>query len=87
MVNHVFNRGILKLLNNDLQIKKLYKAVFEQLNIVDYSANSVYNGDDLVWYEDADKNLYLLKCIIPSNSLEPNTTGTDRDLKESGWEN
>lgn len=87
MVNHVFNRGVLKLLNNDLEIQKLYKQVFGQLNIVDYSPNNVYNGDDLVWYQDLDKNLYLLKCITPNNRIPPNTTGTDKDLKNSGWEN
>ena len=93
MINNVFNRNFRTLLQNDKKLNELYKKVFSQLNISDYSSAVKYDVGDMVWYEQ-DGKLYVLKCIS-DQAIEPNITllsedpvkPSDGDLKKSGWEN
>lgn len=91
MVNPVFNRNAKTLLENDIQLQELYKRVFDQLHINDWSASVKYNVGDIVWYADSGR-LYLLKCILDGNMQEPairfdGVNPSDLYLKVSGWEN
>lgn len=75
------------LLQNDIQLNELYKRVFNQLHIADYSPTHSYDAGDLVWYQDSDKNLYLLRSTRSENTTQPNITSVEDDLRDSGWEN
>lgn len=87
VVTHVLNRGIRTLFNNDVQIFALYKKIFSQLNIVDYSSKSIYNAGDLVWFRDQNGSLWLLRCTRDNNDEMPNTLDDDVALGQSGWNN
>ena len=92
LLNHVFNRNAKKLLSNDLKLYELYKKVFNQLLIKDYSANATYQNGDFIWFLDSSSHLYLLKCIVDNNNKTPDirlngTQPIDVYLKMSGWEN
>jgi len=68
MVSHVMNRGIRTLLDNDISLAQMYKAVFSKMQIVDYISGDKYDSGDLVWYLDnASGYLYLLRCVVPQN--------------------
>lgn len=90
LVNHVLNRSAKKLLENDIELHKLYRAVFNQVNIVDYAHGMTYNAGDLVWHV-FNGELYLLKCTVNNNSTTPNIQldngrPIESLLKLSGWE-
>ena len=96
MVNHVFNRNVKTLLQNDIALYELYKKVFSQLNIADYNSSTTYQVGDFVWFK-YDNQLYLLKCIVNNNTSAPaidienpsaeHPQPSDIKLKQSGWEN
>lgn len=91
IISHVINRNAKKLLENDLMLYELYKKVFGQLLVSDYSPSAVYQNGDFVWLVENGR-LYLLKCIVDNNSLRPNiklsnSQPVDALLKMSGWEN
>lgn len=91
MSNYVFNRNAKKLLENDLALYELYKKVFSQANIKEYSPSATYYAGDFVWFSE-DGRLYLLMCIIDGNTKRPNvqlngTEPIEAFLKATGWEN
>ncbi len=94
MVNAVFNRNAQVLLENDIALEKLYKAVFAQMHITEYSKKRAYSAGDFVWYTFNSK-LYLLKCTVDNNTNVPaivfthpgDTNPADIELNASGWEN
>ena len=91
MVNAVFNRNAKTLLSNDLALYELYKRVFANVNISDYNPSATYSIGDFVWFKYNNK-LYLLRCIINNNTMEPHIyiedgKPSDMYLKQSGWEN
>lgn len=82
MLHHVFNRGTQVLLSNDIALHEFYKQMLSQLDIVDYTKGNSYPVGKLVWFQDYDKKLYLLRCILPDNANEPNS----KNFQRSGWE-
>lgn len=90
LINQTMNRSLIELWENDnVALYELNKAIFNQLNIVEYTKGMSYSVGDLVWYKDANSKTYLLKCIRQNNTTQPNTTGIDEDfsLNNSGWKN
>lgn len=93
MVSHVMNRGIRQLLDNDMSLNEMYRAVFSKMQIVNYTSEDLYDSGDLVWYLDnASGDLYLLRCVVPQNSNDPGTARVDgklddNELKALGWVN
>ena len=78
-----------------MQLEKLNKLIFSQLNISEYVKGNKYNAGDLVWYKDSEKRTFLLRCIKQENTDEPNTSAIEDEytkygndvLLRSGWEN
>ena len=85
MMNHVINRNLIKLIDNDINLHNYYTMVLNSLNISDYdSKNLPYRIGSLVWYRKGG-DLFLLKCIKQENE-EPYTNSND-EFVDSGWKN
>lgn len=80
IASYAFNRENKKLIQNDKALLDLYKQILKNLKISDWVEGEIYNVGRYVWYR-ANGWLYLLKCIIPSNSQQPNLEMDAEDLK------
>ena len=85
MMNHVINRNLIKLIDNDVNLQNYYTMILNSLNISDFDEKNVpYKIGSLVWYRLND-NLFLLKCIRQENEV-PYLNSND-EFVDSGWKN
>lgn len=91
VIGAVMDRSIVELNRNDISLDALNKIVFSKIGISDYLAANTYGPGQLVWYNDKNGNLFLLRCIKENNTTPPNVQANDPlsdvFLNQSGWEN
>lgn len=90
------NRNFKKLLDNDLALVEFYKQVFDKLDIgefVDPAVSGVpYEYDQIVWFQDKKKDLWLLRCIFdenwdsPQRAIDEAASGKAPNFRKYGWE-
>lgn len=87
----VMDRSIYELNANSIALSTLNRAIFSMIGITDYLPGIAYNNGNLVWYNDGDGDLFLLRCIAKNNKKTPdirkNDPLSDVWLNESGWDN
>ena len=89
------NRNFQKLLENDKLLSDFYKRVFDELDIGEYVDPKVsgipYEYDDIVWFQDSNKDLWLLRCVTDDNQNSPQlavseANGAVPNFRKYGWE-
>ena len=80
-------RNIQKLIENDVEIEKIYTELTSYTKIKVYEEGKTYDVFDVVWYfNPKTRKLYLLRNIIENNSIPP-----ERDMdkgntfEDNGW--
>jgi len=65
------NRNIKKLLDNDIELNKLYIKIFGGLDIAEYVQGRQYSFGKIIWFQDRTKKLWLLQCVRDGNAESP----------------
>lgn len=82
ITTHTVNRNIRKLLDNDLALNGVYSSIFGQAQIGEYIEGNTYSFNQLVWFMDDDKQLYILRSLSDGNSNKPRKPFTDYDWND-----
>jgi len=86
------NRNIMKLLDNDKALNQLYIEIFGGLDIAEYVPGRQYSFGKIVWFQDRDKKLWLLQCVLDGTKESPQKAIDDPDeygmpnFERYGWE-
>lgn len=89
------NRNFEKLLENDRRLAEFYKHVFAELDISEYIdpavSGTAYQYDDLIWFQDQNKDLWLLRSILNDNVNSPSLAIGDLldgkpNFEKYGWQ-
>lgn len=71
IVTHAINRNLYKLLQNDLELNRVFSSIFGTSIIQEYIEGNTYNFNDVIWFIDDDKELYILRSLSDGNSNRP----------------
>lgn len=85
LTKYTFWRNFQKLLENDVDLNKLYDTISESIQIGMYDSGYSYRFGEIVWYlpESKDK-IIILRSIIDDNKTYPEAN--KRSYIENGWE-
>lgn len=82
IVTHTINRNIEKLLQNDLALNEVFSSIFGATAVSEYIEGNTYKFNDLVWFIDDDKQLYILRSLADGNKNKPRKPFIDYDWND-----
>ena len=71
IVSHVINRNLKKLHDNDLALNAVFSSILGSTLISEYIEGTVYAFNDVIWFMDDDKQLYILRSLADGNTNKP----------------